>query len=108
MNLNLTDQLEQLLLQHLDKPDFAISQICGKMGYSYPHLNRIVKGETGLTLALFVRSVRVEASLELLEEADKHISEIAYEVGFASPNYFTRAFREIYGVSPREWRKQQT
>ena len=60
---------------------------------------------TGVSPVELLRKSRVEKGRCLLEKTDKTISEIAYEVGFSAPSYFTKCFKDEYGVSPAEIRK---
>ena len=59
---------------------------------------------TGENFNSYLRKIRLERALELIENSDKSISEIASDCGFSSPNYFKDVFRRTYGVSPREYR----
>ncbi len=51
----------------------------------------------------FIRSIKLKKAAALLEKSDLKIAEIAYTVGFSRPNYFTRAFKAKYNVSPTEY-----
>ena len=66
-------------------------------------LYSFVKQATELTLANYIRKIRLDKAAELLKTTDKLISEVCYEVGIDSPSYFTRAFKEQFGVSPSEF-----
>jgi signal transduction histidine kinase/CheY-like chemotaxis protein/streptogramin lyase len=81
-------------------PDLARSVFLGQM-----QVYRKLKALTGQTPSQFIRSVRLHKSLELLKSGDLTISEIAYEVGFADPNYYSRLFHETYGRPPSDFRK---
>ncbi|RZL36804.1 MAG: AraC family transcriptional regulator, partial [Pedobacter sp.] len=58
---------------------------------------------TGETPVEFIRSLKLKKAVALLENSDMKMSEIAYTTGFATANYFTRAFRAKYNVSPTEY-----
>jgi AraC-like DNA-binding protein len=58
---------------------------------------------TGETPVEYVRSVKLKKSIALLQKNDMKISQIAYAVGFSNPNYFARAFKAKYNVSPTEY-----
>lgn len=57
------------------------------------------------TPALYIQQYRVNAAAQLLLETDRPITEIGLDAGFASPNYFNKAFKDQMGVSPRQFRK---
>jgi AraC-like DNA-binding protein len=54
---------------------------------------------------VLIRTIRLQKSLELLQDLELTIAEVAYQVGFSSPTYFSSAFSEQYGKSPSEWRQ---
>ena len=57
---------------------------------------------TGKSTAVFIRSVRLQKAIDLIRTTDKTISEIAYDVGFNDPSWFSRAFKEEFGYAPSE------
>ena len=68
-------------------------------------LYRKVKAITGLSPNELLRSMRLRKAHELITGTDMPISEIAYDTGFSSPGYFSKCFRDEYGVSPSDIRK---
>jgi AraC-like DNA-binding protein len=58
-----------------------------------------------MSVSEFVRSVKLKLSLNLIKTNGKTIAEIAYEVGFSSPSYFTKCFKDQFGISPSEFGK---
>lgn len=97
----------KIIEEHLADVDFTLEELCRKVGYSYPHLHRIIKVETGLTLSLYVRQQRLLAAIALLAETSFNIAQVSFAVGFKDPNYFARVFRLEYGLSPKEWRVER-
>ena len=75
------------------------------MGLSQSQLYRKIKALTDLSTAGFIRNVRLTKGKHLLETTDLTVSEVAYEVGFTSPNYFSDAFLEMFGARPTDMRK---
>ena len=65
-------------------------------------LHRKLKALIQFTPAEYVRSIRLEAAMQLLQTEDLNISQIAYETGFSSPTHFSRAFKKMYGKTPSE------
>ena len=97
--------LLKLIQSRLGDPDLSIPDLCRAVKRSNTHVNRKLKMLTGKTPSQFIRFVRLQHALELLKTSDLNISEIAYRVGFANPNYFSRAFSEEFGMAPSEIRK---
>lgn len=97
--------LKRELEAHLDEEDFGILQLCRAVGMSRSQLHRKIKALTGRSTSLFIRSVRLQKAKTLLETTNLNISQVAYEVGFRDPTYFSRTFAEEFGVNPRESRK---
>jgi len=70
------------------------------MHLSKSQVYRKLKAITGKSTAVFIRSVRLQYAKELIQTTNKTISEIAYDVGFNDPSWFSRAFKEEFGFSP--------
>jgi AraC-like DNA-binding protein len=70
------------------------------MNFSESQLYRKLKATSGKSTALFIRSIRLQKGKELVQTTDKTVSEVAYDVGFNDPSYFSRAFKEEFGQSP--------
>lgn len=71
-------------------------------------LYRKTKALTGMSPVELIRRSRLEKGKKLLTVTDKTISEIAYAVGFNAPSYFTKCFKDEYGISPGEERERNT
>lgn len=98
-------KIKLVVNKEIGNADFNPNQLSQALGLSSSQLYRKVKAITGTTPALFVRKLRLYKAKELLQTSDLNISEIAYEVGFSSPSYFSRSFAEEFGSSPVENRK---
>jgi AraC-like DNA-binding protein len=68
-------------------------------------LHRKLTALGGQSAALFIRSHRLRHARQLLETTALSVSEIAYASGFADPAYFTRCFKEEFGMTPSEWKR---
>ena len=66
------------------------------------HLYRKLKALTGKSLSIYIRSFRLSKAWKMIEDKKGNISEITYSIGFSSPAYFSRCFKEEYGYSPSE------
>lgn len=89
----------------LENPKLSVSDLSQKMHLSPTQLYRKVKAVTGLPPTKYIRKFRLQKGLELVQKTPKTIAEIAYDVGFNDPNYFSRAFSEEFGKTPSEFRK---
>lgn len=98
-------QAKQIIEAHLSDANFGIPQLCRKLGISRPHLHRKLKALTNQSTSLFIRSIRLQRARHLLQNSDLNISEIAYEVGFKDPAYFSKCYFEQFSETPSATRK---
>ena len=69
---------------------------------SRTQLHRKLKALTGKSATLYIRTVKLSKAKKMIEEKTGNISEIAYSLGFSSPTYFTRCFKEEFGYPPSD------
>ena len=86
---------------------FDVASLMEQIGMSRTHLTRKLKILTGLSPGVFIRNVRLEKAAELLSARAGNITEIANSVGISNPASFTRGFRSYFGISPKEFAKNQ-
>jgi signal transduction histidine kinase/DNA-binding response OmpR family regulator/ligand-binding sensor domain-containing protein len=98
-------KVRQIIEENLNDAHFKIPQLCQKLGISRVHLHRKLKALTNQPTSRFIRRIRLQKAKELLKNSTLNISEIAYEVGFADPAYFSRLYSETFGEAPNETRK---
>jgi two-component system, sensor histidine kinase ChiS len=89
---------------HIFEESFLVEDFAASLNMSISQLNRKLNALVGQSAGNFVRSVRLQRSAELLNQTDKTIAEICYEVGFNDQAYFSRAFKKQYGKSPTAFR----
>ena len=97
-------QLRRIVEENMADTDFGVEEISGGMGLSRVQLYRKVKAITGMTVVDLLRKARLNHARSLLMETDKSISEIAYEVGFSSPSYFTKCYKDEFNILPGDTR----
>ena len=97
------DTLVKAIEQNIDNSEFGIQELCEISRYSYQQVYRKVKALTGESINEFIRTVRLKRAAQYLAQSDTRISEIMYSVGFNSHSYFTKCFREHFGLSPKEY-----
>ncbi|MEO1448985.1 MAG: tetratricopeptide repeat protein, partial [Bacteroidota bacterium] len=95
-------KIRDYILDHLDKADLSVHDISDLVNLSHTQMYRKLKALTGQTPTLFIRSLRLQKARQLLETTQLNVSEVAYDVGFNDPNYFTRVFSKEFGVPPSE------
>lgn len=90
--------------EHYTNPDYAIDDILKSLGCSKSMLNKKMQSVVGLSPGVIIRCHRLSVAKELIVQnrasRAMNISQIAYEVGFNDPKYFTRCFTRHYGVTP--------
>lgn len=91
----------QVVIEHLEEADFDVEHLEQAMDMSKMQLYRKLKMLTSLAGNEFIRSIRLQQARLLLEKGSLNVSEVAYQVGFNDPAYFTRAFKKQYGHSPK-------
>ncbi|SDQ75111.1 helix-turn-helix domain-containing protein [Flagellimonas zhangzhouensis] len=97
-----TEQAEDIILEHLSDEHFGVSELAEAMYMSRSSLLRKCKKQTGLSASQFIRKIRLEQAMEMLQDSDQTVSEVSYQVGFGSSSYFIKCFREEYGYPPGE------
>ena len=87
---------------NLTDSDLSVETIGAELGLSRVQLYRKVKALTGQSPVELLRTARLLRGRQLLETTDKTVSEVAYEVGFSAPSYFTKCFKSEFGISPSD------
>ena len=100
------EQAEAFVLENISNEQFGVSELADEMYMSRSNLLRKIKKQTELSASQFIRQVRLQKGMELLKETELTVSEISYKVGFSNNSYFIKCFREHYGFSPGESRKE--
>ena len=95
-------RFREYIEQHMSDSNLGVETIGMELGLSRVQLYRKVKALTGQSPVELLRTVRLHKARRLLQDSVKSISEVAYEVGFTSPSYFTKCFKDEFGISPSE------
>ncbi len=91
--------------KNLADDEFDIHFLCRELALSRAQLHRKLTALTGKSASHFIRSIRLETARQMLSKTALTVSEIAYDVGFKDPNYFSRLFAEEFGMPPSDTRK---
>jgi DNA-binding response OmpR family regulator/two-component sensor histidine kinase len=99
------DQARAIVTKHIDQTEFVAQDFAREMGVGRSKLFDKIKGITGQTPNEFIVSIRLAKAAELLmhEHDELNISEIAYTVGFSTASYFSKCFKQHFGVTPTEF-----
>jgi signal transduction histidine kinase/CheY-like chemotaxis protein len=95
----LHDKIEAMM----DDADLGVEHLCDAVSLSRSQLHRKLQAITGQSATEFIRSARLRRAAHLLAQKQGNVSEIAYSVGFDNLSYFSRSFKEQYGVPPSEY-----
>ena len=98
-------RFKKMVVEHLADSNLSVEDLAADMGLSRVQLYRKVKALTGNTPIDLLRKARLAQAQRLLQESTLSVSEIAYQVGFASPSYFTKCYKDEFGTVPGEARK---
>ena len=98
-------RFKKVVVERLSDSNLSVEDLAAVMGLSRVQLYRKVKALTGSTPVDLLRKARLAQAQKLLQETTLSVSEIAYQVGFASPSYFTKCYKDEFGTVPGEARK---
>ena len=92
------------LTPHLNE-SFTIQSLSEMAQVSQTSFRRLFKAHTGKSPSDYIRELRMTSAARMLLTSDREIAEIGYQVGFSDANYFSRTFRQVFGVSPHQYRR---
>ncbi|QIA07649.1 hybrid sensor histidine kinase/response regulator transcription factor [Draconibacterium halophilum] len=98
----------QSVQNNLDNTDFDVEAFSAELKVSANQAYRKIKALTGQTANEFIRTQRLKVASGLLVQNKRSISEVIYMVGFTSPSYFSRCFKDFYGCTPKEYIEKNT
>lgn len=105
---NKTDPRIQALVDYITlhpEENLSREQMCAMCDVSESTLRRLFKSYMGKSIYEFTKDTKILYASHLLMTTNVPISQIGYQVGYESPSYFTKTFREVFGISPQEYRK---
>ncbi|MBG6188321.1 substrate-binding domain-containing protein [Flavobacterium sp. CAN_S2] len=97
-------KMNDIIKFNVENPKFSVEDLAYKLSVSRVQLYRKVKAIIGINISDHINNVKLEKAAELLKSNKMNISEIAYSLGFSSPNYFSTAFKNKFGISPKEYK----
>lgn len=96
-------KIQDIVDNDLSDSNFTVDEFSKKLGMSRMQLHRKLTALTGLSTTAYIRDQRLRMAIQRLEQSGESVSEIAYAVGFSSPSYFIKCFKEIYQMTPSEY-----
>ena len=93
--------------KNMARSDLSVEELSRELGMSRAHLYKKISQITGKTPIEFIRIIRLKRAAQLLRESQQNISEIAFQVGFNNPKYFSRYFKEEFGVLPSVYQEKE-
>ena len=92
---------------NISRSDLSVEELSKALGMSRVHLYKKILHITGKTPIEFIRILRLKRATQYLRESQLNVSEIAYQLGFNNPKYFSKYFQEEFGISPSEYQKRE-
>lgn len=99
-------KLTGIVLANLENADFGVKELAHESGISPYRLNRRLHSTNRKTTRQFIRELRLQKALEMLQNEECNVSEISYRAGFNSPSYFNSCFHEYFGYPPGKVKKR--
>jgi AraC-like DNA-binding protein len=93
----------EIIEKNLFDSDYSVERFASDMALSRVQLHRKLKALVDQSVTEFIRTIRLNHALVLLQKKAGTIAEIAYDSGFSNPSYFSASFKEKFGISPTEY-----
>jgi AraC-like DNA-binding protein len=100
-----TRKLTEIVLANLENENFGVNDLARESGLSLYLINRKLYSLQKIKVSQFIREVRLKRAMELLKNGTFTASVVSYKVGFGSPAYFNKCFKEFFGCTPGEVKK---
>lgn len=104
---NFHDRINEVIDSNLTNEQFGVSELAKELNISRSSLHRKVKQATGITVSQLICRIRLEKASKILLEETATISEVAFDCGFHSVSYFTKCFKDFYGIAPGQYKKNE-
>ena len=99
-------QAKSFVEEHSSNPDLTLHDVADSVALSNNHFCTVFSQETGVTFTEYLTSVRIARAKELLLDPSLRTSDVAFQVGYNDPHYFSYLFKKVVGQSPRDYRKE--
>lgn len=98
------EEAKTYIQKHYSNPNLSLESVCTHLHLSVSHFSTLFKQETGCGFVNYLTQVRLTQAAWLLDNTDSPVGEIAQQVGYSEPAYFSYVFKKRYGVSPMKYR----
>ena len=102
----LMEKAMQIIEKNIADTEFSVNKFAAEIGIGRTLFYAKIKNITGQTVNEFIQTIRLKHAARMLLKSDDTIAEIAYSVGFNTPNYFSKCFKDAYGVHPSQYREE--
>ena len=103
----LIDNAVKYIELNIANTDLSVEKLSHELGMSRVHLYKRLLAITGKTPIEFIRIIRLKRAAQLLRESQQNIAEISFQVGFNNPKYFSKYFKEEFGVLPSTYQETE-
>ena len=101
------EKFDSLIMENISNPDFTVKEMEMKLGFSRSSFNRKINALLGVSPNEYLRQRRLALAAQMLGRKNSRVSDICYKVGFNSPSYFAKCFKERYGVLPADYSSEE-
>lgn len=103
----IVEKAMKYVVNNIRRTDLSVEELSAQLGMSRVHLYKKLKATTGKTPVEFIRLIRLKRGAQLLRESQLNVSEIAFQLGFNNPKYFSKYFKEEFGVLPSVYQEHE-
>jgi len=100
---NFLKKVVELIEKNIDDSDLNVMSLSDRVGMNHTNFYRKIKGLTGQTANDFIRTIRLKKAAQLLETGQFNVKEVMFKVGFTNSSYFSKSFKNAFGVSPKDF-----
>ncbi len=100
-------KIRRLVEENLSDLDYNVDQLSKDLYMSHSQLHRKLDALIGIAPSRYIRTLRMNKAKELLLDQKHSITKIAFDCGYTTPSYFTRVFKQEFGITPQEWRSKE-
>jgi len=103
----LVEKAVRYVEENISRSDLSVEELSRELGMSRVHLYKKLSVLTGKTPIEFIRTLRLKRAAQYLRESQLNVSEIAYRLGFNNPKYFSKYFKDEFGISPSDYQSRE-
>ena len=103
LDRKLFDKIQECITNNISNEDFSVEILSAEIGMHRSNLTKKISSLTGMTPNELIKTQRMKLAAKLILASGKNVSEVAYEVGFSDPKYFSKSFKKYFGVLPTEY-----